>query len=70
MEVMEFQLSYFQSFKMVLGKAALNMPANLENPAVAHRTGKGQFSFQSQRNAMPKDAQSTTQLHSSHTLAK
>ena len=31
---------------------------------------KGQFSFQSQRNAMPKDAQSTTQLHSSHTLLK
>ena len=31
------------------------------------RTGKGQFSFQSQRKAMPKNAQSTTQLHSSHT---
>ena len=54
----------------VLKLDAPNMPANLENPAVAHRTGKGQFSFQSQRNAMPKDAQSTTQLHSSHTLAK
>ena len=35
-----------------------------------HRTGKGQFSFQSQRRAMPKNAQTTTQLHSSHTLAK
>ena len=35
-----------------------------------HRTGKGQFSFQSQRKAMPKDAQTTTQLHSSHTLVK
>ena len=33
-----------------------------------HRTGKGQFSFQSQRNAMPKNAQTTAQLHSSHTL--
>ena len=33
-----------------------------------HRTGKGQFSFQSQRKAMPKNAQATTQLHSSHTL--
>ena len=31
---------------------------------------KGQFSFQSQRKAMPKDAQSTAQLHSSHTLVK
>ena len=34
-----------------------------------HRTGKGQFSFQSQR-AMPKNAQTSTQLHSSHTLVK
>ena len=31
---------------------------------------KGQFSFQSQRRAMPKNAQTTAQLHSSHTLAK
>ena len=31
---------------------------------------KGQFSFQSQRKAMPKKAQTTTQLHSSHTLVK
>ena len=36
----------------------------------SHRTKKGQFSFQSQRKAMPKHAQSTAQLHSSHTLAK
>ena len=35
-----------------------------------HRTGKGQFSFQSQRKAMPKNAWTTAQLHSSHTLAK
>ena len=28
-----------------------------------HRTGKGQFSFQSQRKAMPKNAQITAQLH-------
>ena len=32
--------------------------------------GKGQFSFQSQRKAMPKNAQTTTQLHSSHALVK
>ena len=31
---------------------------------------KSQFSFQSQRKAMPKKAQTTTQLYSSHTLAK
>ena len=35
-----------------------------------HRNGKGQFSFQSQRKAMPKNVQTTAQLHSSHTLAK
>ena len=35
-----------------------------------HRTGKGQFSLHSQRKAMPKNAQTTTQLHSSHTLVK
>ena len=34
------------------------------------RTGKDQLSFQSQRKAMPKNAQTTTQLHSSHTLVK
>ena len=31
-----------------------------------HRTGKGQLSFQSQRKAMPKNIQTTAQLHSSH----
>ena len=34
------------------------------------RTGKGQFSFQSQRKAMPKNIQTTAQLHLSHTLVK
>ena len=31
-----------------------------------HRTRKGQFSFQSQREAMPKNTQTMTQLPSSH----
>ena len=35
-----------------------------------HRTGKGQFSFQSQRKAIPKNVQTTAQFHSSHMLAK
>ena len=35
-----------------------------------HRTGKRQFSFQSQRRGMTKNAQTTIQLHSSHMLAK
>ena len=35
-----------------------------------HRTGKDQFSFQFQKKAMPKNAQTTVQLHSSHMLVK
>ena len=35
-----------------------------------HRTGKGQFSFQSQRKAMSKNAQTTAQSYSSHMLVK
>ena len=46
--------------------AALNMPANLENSAVATGLEKGSF----QRKAMQKNAQTTAQLHSSHTLVK
>ena len=37
---------------------------------LSHRTGKGQFSFQSQRRTMPKNAQTAAQLHSFHMLAK
>ena len=33
-----------------------------------HRTGKGQFSFQTQRKAIPQNAQTTAHLHSSHML--
>ena len=47
----------------------LNMPAFGKFNS-GHWTGKGQFSFQSQRKAMPKNAQTTAQLHSSHTLVK
>ena len=35
-----------------------------------HKTEKGQFSFQSQRRAMPKNVQTTAQLHSFHMLTK
>ena len=40
---------------------------NLSN---GHRTGKGQFSFQSQIRLMPNNVQTTAQLHSFHILAK
>ena len=35
-----------------------------------YRTGRSQFSFQSQRIAVPKNIQTTVQLHSFHTLAR
>ena len=35
-----------------------------------HRTGKYQFSFQSQRRAMGKNVQTTEQLHSFHMVAR
>ena len=38
--------------------------------SICHRTGKGQFSFQSQRKAMAKNAQTTAQLCSSHMLVR
>ena len=41
--------------------AALNIPANGKLSS-GHRPGKGQFSFQSQRRATPKNVQTTTQF--------
>ena len=67
---MEFQLTYFKSWKIMLWKCCTQYAIKFGKLISGHRTGKGQFSFQSQRNAMPKNAQTTTQLHSSHTLVK
>ena len=35
-----------------------------------HKTGRGQFSFQSPNRAMPKNVQTTVQLHLFHILAR
>ena len=67
---MEFQLSCFKSWKMMLAKCCTQYASKFGKLSSGHRTGKGQFSFQCQRKAMPKNAQTTAQLHSSHTLAK
>ena len=69
-EVMEFQLIYFKSWKMMLGKGSTQYVSKFGKLSSGHRTGKSQFSFQSQRKAMPKNAPTTTQLHSSHMLVK
>ena len=67
---MEFQLSHFKSWKMMLYKCCTQYASKFGKLSSSHRIGKGQLSFQSQRNAMPKNAQTTTQLHSSHTVVK
>ena len=67
---MEFQLSYFKSWKMMLWKCYTQYVRKFGKLSSGHRTGKGQFSFQSQRKAMPKNAQTAAQLHSSYTLVK
>ena len=64
--------SYFIAVLIVISlimSAALNMPANLENSAVATGLEKVSFHANSLRKAMPKNAQTTAQLHSSHMLA-
>ena len=69
-QVMEFQLNYSKSWKMMLWKCCTQYARKFGKLSSDHRTRKGQFSFQSQRKAMPKNAQTTAQLHSSHMLAK
>ena len=56
---------------MLLWKSCTQYASKFGKLNSGHRTGKGgQFSFQSQRRAMPRNVQTTTQLHSSHTLVK
>ena len=52
-------LKYYTQYANKLGKLSSG-----------HRTGKGQFSLQSQRKAMPKNVQTNAQFHSFHMLAK
>ena len=69
-EVMEFQLSYFKFGKMMLWKCCTQCASKFGKLSSGHRTEKRQFSFQSLRKAMLKNAQTTTQLHSSHRLVE
>ena len=54
-EVMEFQLSYFKFWKMKLWKCCTQYARKFGKLSSGHRTGKGQFSFQSQRKAIHKE---------------
>ena len=60
----------FQSLKDDAVKVLHSYANKFVKLSSGHRTGQGQFSFQSLRKAMPKNVQTTAHLHSSHTLAK
>ena len=69
--VLEFQLQH-QSFQWtprpyLLQDGLVGSPCS---PRDSQESGKGQFSFKSLRKAIPKNAQTTAQLHSSHTLVR
>ena len=54
---MENQLSYFKSWNMMLWKCCTQYASKFGKLSSGPRTGKGHFSFQFQRKAMPKNAQ-------------
>ena len=55
---------------MILWKCCTQYASKFGKLSSGHRTGKGQFSFQTPRKAVPNNAQTIAQLNSSHTLAK
>ena len=60
----------FQTVKHDAEKVLHSICQQIWKTQQCHRAGKGQFSVQSKRKAMPKNAQTTTEVHSSHTLVK
>ena len=60
----------FQILKDDAVKVLHSICQQIWKTAVATGLENVSFSFQSQRKAMPKNAQTTKQLHSSHTLVK
>ena len=69
-EVTEFQLGYLKSQNMMLLKCCPQYANKFGKISNGHRTGKGQFSFQSQRKAMPKNVQTTILLCLFHMLVR
>ena len=60
----------FKILKMMLLKCCIQYISRFGKFSSDYRTGKDQFSFQSQRRAVPKNVQSTIQLHSFLMLAR
>ena len=58
----------FQILKDDALKVLYSIASKFGKLSSGHRTGKGQFSFQSQRKEIAKNVQITTQLHSTHKL--
>ena len=67
-EVMEFQLSYFKSWKMMLWKCCTQYASKFGKLSSDYGAGKGQFSYQYQRSA--KNVQTIRQLCSFHMLVR
>ena len=59
----------FQILKDDVAKCCTQYVSKFGKLSSDHRTGKCQFSFQSQRKAIPKNVLPTAQLHSFHMLA-
>ena len=66
----EISVELFQILKDDAVKVLHSCASKFRKLSSGQRTGKGQFSFQPQRKAMPKNAQTTAQLHSSHMIAR
>ena len=62
LEVMEFQLSYLKSKKMMLLKCCIQYASKFGKLSSSRRIGKCSFSFQLQRRAMPRSVQTTIQV--------
>ena len=63
-------MELFQILKDDAVKVLHSISSKFGKLSSGHKTGKDQFSFQSQRKTMPKNAQTTAQFHSSHMLVK
>ena len=60
----------FQILKDDAVKCCTEYASKFGKLSSGHRTRKGQFLFQSQRKALPRNVQTTEQLHSLHMLIK
>ena len=56
--------------RLLLWKSCTQYASKFWKLKSGYRTGKGQFSFQFQREPMPKNPLTTAQVHLSHMLAK